>query len=158
MTAERIIATSAAILAGASGIGVEGANNSVLKEKSESTNSLLDIDGQVVKSENEQGKSGESVSDGKLFTKDDIGILTTKHDMIRGKIQRKVQQKKDARNKIKKPQRDHAGVWDYRPSAFAVVRGEKDHAKEQPRALDRMLQEKMQVRIIDYSLFVSLYI
>jgi len=153
MTAERIIATSAAILAGASGIGigVEGANNSVLKEKSESTNSnsLLDIDGQVVKSEDEQGESGESVSDGKRFTEDDLGVLTTKHDMIRGKIQRKVQQKKDARTKIKKPRRDRAGVWDYRPSAFAVVRGEKDHAKEQPRALDRVLQEKVQECLYD---------
>ena len=126
----------------------------------ESPSSLLGIGDQVVKSEDEQGESGESTSNRKLFTEDDLGILATKHDMIRGKIQRNVQQKKDSRTKIKKPRRDRAGVSDYRPSAFAVVQGEKDHTKEQPRAFDRVLQEKVQVRIIiiDYSLFVSLYI
>eukprot|EP00578_Thalassiosira_sp_NH16_P008750 CAMPEP_0181128836 /NCGR_PEP_ID=MMETSP1071-20121207/28988_1 /TAXON_ID=35127 /ORGANISM="Thalassiosira sp., Strain NH16" /LENGTH=373 /DNA_ID=CAMNT_0023214757 /DNA_START=155 /DNA_END=1277 /DNA_ORIENTATION=+ len=129
MPAKKNIAASTTILAGASVIRcVEGANNFNPVEKGESPTSPLGINSQVVQSEDERGKRGESViSDGRLITEEDLGILTPtlEQKMLRRKIQ---QQKKDARSKNKKPQRDPAMEWEDRTSASDVVWGEKDQA------------------------------
>ena len=130
MPAKKTIAASTTILAGALVIRcVEGANNFNPVEKGESPTSPLGIDSQVVQSqsEDERGKRGESViSDGKLITEEDLGILTQK--LKQKLIRRKIQQKKDARTKNKKPQRDPAMEWEDHTSASAVVWGEKDQA------------------------------
>ena len=128
MPAKKTIAASTTILAGASVIRcVEGANNFNPVEKGESPTSPLGINSQVVQSEDERGKRGERViSDGRLITEEDLGVLTpTLEQKI---IRRKIQQKKDARTKNKKPQRDPAMEWEDRTSASDVVWGEKDQA------------------------------